>query len=73
MKNKIADYLNRRDMSQRELAERVMCTEVSMSRYISGAREPKVSIAIRIAKVLRADIYDVFPETWKVGQDEAKS
>ena len=69
MKNKIADYLNRRDMSQRELAERVMCTEVYMSRYISGAREPKVSIAIRIAKVLRADIYDVFPETWKVGQD----
>ena len=24
----------------------------------------------RIARVLRADIYDVFPEAWKVGQDE---
>ena len=61
MKNKIAEYLERRGMSQRELAELTFCTEVTMSRYVSGEREPKVSTAIRIARALKADVYDVFP------------
>lgn len=61
MKNKIKEYLERRRMSQRELAELVFCTEVSMSRYVSGKSEPPVSTAILIAKHLKADIYDIFP------------
>lgn len=61
MKNKIKEYLEQRGMSQRELAELTFCTEVTMSRYVSGEREPKVSKAILIARILQADIYDVFP------------
>lgn len=61
MKNKISEYLERRGMSQRELAELTFCTEVTMSRYVSGEREPKVSKAILIARILQADIYDIFP------------
>ena len=61
MKNKIAEYLKRRGMSQRELAEKVHCTEVSMSRYVSGKREPKATMAIQIAQALNADVHDVFP------------
>ena len=59
--NKIGEYLDRRLMSQRELAELIGCTEVTMSRYVSGEREPKVSIALKIATALHADVYDLFP------------
>ena len=60
-KNKINEYAERRGISQRELAERVFVTQVTMSRYVNGERAPKIYEAIRIAKVLKADVYDVFP------------
>ena len=60
--NKIAEHLKRLDMSQRELADQARTTEASISRYISGVREPKVYTAIRIARALKANVYDVFPE-----------
>lgn len=60
--NRIAEHLKQLDMSQRELAEQVRTTEVSISRYISGVRVPKVYTAIRIARALKANVYDVFPE-----------
>ena len=56
--NKIAEHLKRLDMSQRELADQVRTTEVSISRYISGVRVPKVYTA----RALKANVYDVFPE-----------
>lgn len=59
--NKIIEYLKRRGMAQRELADQVCITEQSLSRYISGVRVPKVYTAIRIARALKADVYDVFP------------
>ena len=61
MKNNIEKYLQRRHMSQSQLAMIASCTIVSMSRYVRGDREPKVSMAIRIANALKADVYDVFP------------
>lgn len=60
-KNNIKKYLERRQMSQRELAELSFCTVVSLCRYIDGTREPKISTALMIAKALKADVYDVFP------------
>ena len=54
--NKIAEHLKRLDMSQRELADQVRTTEVSISRYISGVRVPKVYTAIRIARALKANV-----------------
>ena len=39
-------------MTQRELAEKAMTTEVSMSRFVSGARVPNGPILANIAKTL---------------------
>lgn len=39
-------------LTQRELADRVGITEVSMSRYINGARVPSGPIVVNIAKAL---------------------
>lgn len=39
-------------LTQRELANRVGVTEVSMSRYINGARVPSGPIVVNIAKAL---------------------
>ena len=50
--NRISDLLQRYGLTQRELAERVGVTEVSMSRYIKGERVPKGPIIANIAKVL---------------------
>ena len=59
--NKIGEYLELRKMSQRDLAELAGCTEVTMSRYVSGKQEPRVSTALKIATALHADVYDLFP------------
>ncbi len=50
--NRISDLLNQQGLSQRELADKVGVTEVSMSRYIKGDRTPKGPIIANIAKVL---------------------
>lgn len=49
---RIAELLEQKDISQRELAERVHVTEVSMSRYINGTRTPKGPVLGNIANVL---------------------
>ena len=49
---KIAEMLEKNGMTQRELAERVGVTEVSMSRYIKGDRIPKGPIIANIAGAL---------------------
>lgn len=50
--DRIKILLDRRGMAQRELADRIGCTEVSVSRYITGARMPKAPTLAKIAKVL---------------------
>ena len=49
---RISDLLEQQGLSQRELADRIGVTEVSMSRYIKGERTPKGPIIANIAKVL---------------------
>ena len=49
---RISDLLDQQGLSQRELADKVGVTEVSMSRYIKGERTPKGPIIANIAKVL---------------------
>ena len=39
-------------MTQRELASKINTTEATLSRYISGDREPKASVLANIATVL---------------------
>lgn len=49
---RIAELLQKNGLTQRELAEQVGVTEVSMSRYISGDRTPKGPIIANIATAL---------------------
>ncbi len=50
--DRISNLLEKNGMTQRELAERVGVTEVSMSRYIKGGRIPKGPIIANIALAL---------------------
>ena len=49
---RIADLLRGKGMQQRELAERIGLTEATMSRYISGERDPKPEVIANIATAL---------------------
>ena len=49
---KTLNILKYKGISQRELSEKVGCTEVSISRYISGERVPKGTIVVKIANAL---------------------
>jgi len=53
MGKRVLEALKKRSMTQRELAERVGTSEVVMSRYISGDREPKPEMIANIATALR--------------------
>lgn len=48
--------LKKLGMTQRELADAAGITEITMSRYINGEREPKASTLYRIAKALKTDL-----------------
>ncbi len=56
---RISDLLQKNGLSQRELAEKVNVTEVSMSRYIKGDRVPKGPIIANIAAVLHTTSEDL--------------
>ena len=49
---RIADLLKQSGLTQRELADKVGITEVSLSRYISGNRTPKGPVIANIANAL---------------------
>lgn len=49
---RISELLQKNGLSQRELADAVGVTEVSMSRYINGNRTPKGPIIANIALAL---------------------
>jgi len=50
--SRIAELLTQFNMTQRELADKVNVTEVSMSRYIKGDRIPKGPVIAAIATAL---------------------
>jgi transcriptional regulator with XRE-family HTH domain len=50
--DKIKVLLDRRGMTQRELAKRIGITEVSMTRYINNSRVPKGPLVAAMAKAL---------------------
>ena len=56
---RISDLLQKHSLSQRELAEKVGVTDVSMSRYISGDRVPKGPIVVNIANALHTTVEDL--------------
>lgn len=49
---RISATLQKRRMTQKELAERIGVTEAVISRYISGEREPKPDVLANIATAI---------------------
>lgn len=49
---RIADLLRSKRMQQKELADRIGLTEATVSRYISGERDPKPEVLANIATAL---------------------
>lgn len=46
---RLYNLMKKRKMTQRELAERIDVTEVSISRYVTGKRIPRTDVLSRIA------------------------
>ena len=53
---RIASLIEKNGMTQRQLANKVGITEVSLSRYISGTRIPKATYAVKIANALHTTV-----------------
>lgn len=49
---RLLSQLQKRGMTQKELAERINTTEATLSRYVSGDREPKADVLANIATAL---------------------
>lgn len=58
----IGKYLESKGIKQRELADAIGTTEVSVSRWVNGDRVPKATTAIQIAKVLDCKVEDLYTE-----------
>lgn len=47
---KLSILLEEKNITQRELAEKINVTEVTISRYLSGERSPRIEIVSKIAE-----------------------
>jgi transcriptional regulator with XRE-family HTH domain len=52
----------RAGLSLRELAEETGITDDALRKIESGRREPLITTALRIARVLGAEVEDIFPD-----------
>lgn len=68
---RITELLEKNGLTQRELAEKVGVTEVSMSRYISNDRTPKGPVIANIATALHTTS-DYLLGTEEVGDFESE-
>lgn len=48
--------LEERNITQRELAEKIDVTEVTISRYLSGERSPRIEIVNKIANYFKVSV-----------------
>lgn len=51
-KHRLLDLISAKGYNHREFAIKVGITEVSLSRYISGTRTPRVDVLVRMADAL---------------------
>lgn len=59
-KNNIGEFLEKKGITQRELADLIGTTEVSVSRYVNSDRIPKATTCIQIAKVLDCKVEELY-------------
>lgn len=58
--DKISKLLEENNFTQRELAQKINVTEVTISRYLSGERRPRIEIVNKIADVFNVSIDYLF-------------
>lgn len=69
MRNRIKDFLKERNLTQRDLSEKLGITEVSISRYITGERVPSVAVAIKIANLLGCTVDELFVDVYEDNEE----
>ena len=57
---KLSILLEEKNITQRELAEKINVTEVTISRYLSGERSPRIEIVNKIAEFFNVSIDYLF-------------
>lgn len=61
MKNKIAEFRKKQNLTQPQLAEKAELTSYTLiQRYERGLRTPGVDIAIRLARALNTTVEELF-------------
>ena len=55
----IAYQIAKNKLTQKECAEKLQITEVSMSKYILGQKIPRATLLYRLSKVLRCTMEDL--------------
>lgn len=58
-RKRLVEYLNRRCMSQKELASRIRVTQAAVSGYVAGTRMPSVTTIVNIAHALNCHVSDL--------------
>ena len=53
---RLSNLLSESGMSQRELAKEINIDETALSKYVSGARKPRMDILVNIARVLAVSV-----------------
>lgn len=48
--------LKEKEITQRELAEKININETALSRYVNGSRKPRMDILVNIARALNVSV-----------------
>lgn len=64
---KIKEYRKLRNLTQKELGEKIGVKHNTISSYENGANEPEQNLLFKIANALDVSINDLFPETTSKG------
>ena len=57
---KMLEYRRRKGISQQELADRVGCRRETIGKLENGKYNPSLKLALDVAAVLDASVYDLF-------------
>jgi len=76
MSNKLGDKIlklcKQKGLKQRDLADKIGVTEVSVSRYIRGTRIPNANILKKMAEVLEVSVGEILGEKDKTEEESEK-
>ncbi|MCR4735286.1 MAG: helix-turn-helix domain-containing protein [Treponema sp.] len=72
VRSKIEMLLRAKKMSQRDLAEKLGVTEVTVSRWLNGERDPSIETLNKIAQALDTTTSDLFTNNSLVNKSAVK-